>query len=142
MTRQRRQRRKTIALSAIRAVSEIQCSEKEAAAVLGISERTFREMIRIDAKAREVWETGRELGKASIRRAQFALATRYPQMAIYLGKQYLGQTEVSVIEHSGRDGGPIKTLDLTKLTPQGRQDLRKILQQVRVEPRADGKVDK
>src|SRR5690348_13636914 len=101
-----RQRRKTVKVSEIRAVSQLQVSEREAAAFLGITYKTFKEMPRIDASAKEAWEDGRELGRVSIRRAQFMLAQKNPTMAIFLGKQYLGQSEVQVIEHSGRNGEP------------------------------------
>lgn len=132
MARPRQQRKKIVRISEIRALSELQCSEAEAAAALKISLKTFREMLRIDVKAKEAWEDGRQLGRVSIRRKQFALADRHPQMAIFLGKQYLGQSDVSVVEHSGRDGGPIKTLDLTKLDAEGRAQLRDILTKTRV----------
>lgn len=127
-----RQRRKPVTVSAIRALSQLQVSEAEAAAALGISTKTFKEMIRVDVSARDAWEQGRELGKVSLRRAQFLMAQKHPQMAIFLGKQYLGQNEVSVIEHSGRDGGPIRTLDLTRLNSSDRKSLRQILEQARV----------
>lgn len=127
-----RQLRRKIRVSEIRALSELQVSEREAAATLRITLKTFQEMIRVDSRAREAWERGRELGRVSIRRSQFELAKRHPQMAIFLGKQYLGQSEISVIEHSGRDGGPIKTLDLTKLDASGRKALRDVLTTTRV----------
>lgn len=123
-----------VKISQIREMSRIQATEAEAASVLGVTLRTFREMLRVDVKAREAWESGRDEGKVSIRRKQFALADRHPQMAIFLGKQYLGQSEVQVVEHSGRDGGPIKTLDLTRLDAKGRADLREILTKARVKP--------
>ena len=123
-----------VKVSQIREMSRIQATVDEAASVLGVTVKAFREMLRIDVKAREAWEFGRNDGKVSIRRKQFRLADRYPQMAIFLGKQYLGQSEVQVVEHSGRDGGPIKTLDLTKLDAKGRSDLREILNKSRVKP--------
>src|SRR4051812_9615874 len=113
------QRRQKIGLSKIRMLSGLQCSDVEAAAALEISVKTFREMIRIDVRAREAWEQGRERGRVRIRKAQFAIAeggrAGASQMAIFLGKQYLGQTEVQRLEHSGPDGAPIQTLDLSKL---------------------------
>lgn len=127
-----RRRRQPVKVSEIRALSQLQCTEGEAAATLGISLKVFREMLRVDARAREVWDQGRELGKVSIRRKQFALADRHPQMAIFLGKQYLGQSDVSVVEHSGRDGGPVKVLDLARLTPAERAAMRESLTKARV----------
>lgn len=127
-----RQKNKTIRVSEIRRLSALQVSEAEAAAFLGIRLKAFKEMLRVDVAARDAWEQGRELGKVSLRRAQFNLAERNPSMAIFLGKQYLGQNEIQVIEHSGRDGGPIKTLDLNRLDSSGRKQLRSILEQARV----------
>lgn len=128
----KKQRRTTVKLSQIRQLSVLQCTEAEAAAVLGVSVTTFKEMIRIDQKAKKAWEYGREIGRMRIREKQFLLADRHPQMAIWLGKQYLGQSDVQVLEHSGRDGGPIKTLDLAKLDAKGRQGLRDALVKARV----------
>ena len=46
----------------------------------------------------EVFSQKRRIGKISLRRAQFRLAEKNPTMAIWLGKQYLGQTDKAVIE--------------------------------------------
>lgn len=115
----------------IRRLARMQCTEAEAAAVLGIKTKTFVEMIRIDERARTAWEDGRNEGRVKIRKAQFALAERHPQMAIYLGKVVLGQREVTAIEMSGPNGGPIRTLDLEKLDATGRKQLREILLKTR-----------
>jgi len=131
-----RQRRGRVQVSKIRELSKLQVTEREAAAVLGIRLKTFKEILRVDVAAREAWEDGRELGKHRIREIQFRLAERHPQMAIWLGKQILGQSDVSVVEHSGRDGGPIKTLDLSKLDKSQRNDLRQILTAARVKREA------
>lgn len=126
-----RQKKKPVKLSTIRMLSELQCDEAEAAASLGLRLKTFREMLRIDEKAREAWEQGRQLGRTSIRRSQFRLATHNATMAIFLGKQYLGQHETQRLEMSGRDGGPIKTLDLSKLDRNERQGLRAAIEKAR-----------
>ena len=41
----------------------------------------------------EVFKVKRGKGKIALRRAQFELARKYPAMAIFLGKQYLGQKD-------------------------------------------------
>lgn len=41
----------------------------------------------------EVFSVKRGKGKIALRRAQFELAKKYPAMAIFLGKQYLGQKD-------------------------------------------------
>lgn len=123
-----------IKISAIRSLSKLQCSDREAAAHFGVSLKTWQELLRIDTKAREAWEEGREHGKTSLRRKQFRLAETSAPMAIFLGKQYLGQNEVQVLEHSGRDGAPIVTqaIDFKKdLTKEERAALRSIVARAR-----------
>jgi hypothetical protein len=41
----------------------------------------------------EIFEIKRGLGKISLRRSQFRLAEKNAAMAIFLGKQYLGQSD-------------------------------------------------
>lgn len=126
-----RQKKTQVRVSEIRRLSGLQCSEAEAAASLGLRVKTFKEMLRIDVRAREAWEDGRNIGKVGLRRAQFKMAEHNPSMAIFLGKQYLGQNEVQQIEMSGRDGGPIKTLDLGKLSRGERDVFRAALMKAR-----------
>lgn len=80
----------------------IQCNKKELCAVLEVSDKT------LDAFARreygknfsEVWEEKRGIGKISLRRAQFRLAEKNANMAIWLGKQYLDQKDKQEIDHT------------------------------------------
>lgn len=122
-----------IKVSEIRSLSMLQCSDAEAAAHFGITLKTWKELLRIDAKAREAWEAGRQHGKTSLRRKQFRLAETSAPMAIFLGKQYLGQNDVQVLEHSGRDGAPIRTqaINLKDLTKAERDALRSIASRAR-----------
>lgn len=46
----------------------------------------------------EVFSQKRELGKVSLRMSQFRLAEKNATMAIWLGKQYLGQRDEQYIE--------------------------------------------
>lgn len=46
----------------------------------------------------EVFRQKRGTGKISLRRAQFRLAEKNANMAIWLGKQYLGQTDKAIVE--------------------------------------------
>lgn len=48
----------------------------------------------------EVFSLKREAGKISLRRSQFQLAERNAAMAIFLGKQYLGQKDKQEIDHN------------------------------------------
>lgn len=104
----------------------IQCTQEEICGVLGMS------AMHLNKKIKERGEEGvtnfAELrdkhgaeGKAAIRRAQFKAATEEgnPTMLVWLGKQYLHQTDMQVRRLAGHDGGAIKTestvLDEVKL---------------------------
>lgn len=80
-------------LGIVEGLAKIQCSQKEAAAVLGTCRRTFLNFLSRHPEARDRWEFGQEGGKASLRRNQFKLSETNAAMAIWLGKQYLGQRE-------------------------------------------------
>jgi len=80
-------------LQNIRGLGRIQCTFEEAAAVLGVHVDTFSDFLRAQEKAREAFEWGRNEGCASLRRTQMKMAENIPTMAIWCGKQYLGQTD-------------------------------------------------
>lgn len=105
-------------LSTVEGLAKIQCTQGEAAAVLGVSRETLHQFFKANLSAREKWDNGLEGGKASLRRNQFKLSETNAAMCIWLGKQYLGQRDVAVIQHTGDGGGPVKVahaLDLSKL---------------------------
>lgn len=79
----------------IEGLARIQCTLKEAGAVLGVCENTLRYFLSAHEKANAAWEHGKETGKASLRRSQFKMAEHNPTMAIWLGKQCLDQTDKS-----------------------------------------------
>jgi len=87
-------------LEQIRALGKIQCTIKEAAAVLKSSKAGLIAFFESYPDAREVFESGREEGKASLRRRQFQMAEKNPTMSIWLGKQYLEQRDVSQINQN------------------------------------------
>jgi len=78
-----------IDLDMVKRLSGIQCTMTEISAVMGIGLSTLS--TRKDFL--EVYKNGLENGKASLRRIQFHLAEKSAGMAIWLGKQYLGQTD-------------------------------------------------
>jgi hypothetical protein len=94
-------------LKQIKGLAGIQCTQKEAASVLGVCENTFNAFLRCSEKSREAWELGREEGKASLRRLQWATAQKSTTMQIWLGKQYLEQRDkmeesvTATVAHSG-----------------------------------------
>ena len=73
----------------------------------------------------EVFEQKRGLGKISLRRMQFQLAEKSAAMAIFLGKQHLGQRDVQAHEvesHVKVEGNPFEGLttdELRKMAADG-----------------------
>lgn len=80
---------------------ELQCSQKEIASVLKLDRETLR--LKVQDYYKEpyplVFERFAEGGKASLRRTQRKLSQRNASMAIFLGKQYLGQKDNDVSLH-------------------------------------------
>lgn len=75
---------------------EIQCTKEEICAVLNCCLETLDSWCRshYDGKTfSEVFKEKRQGGKASLRRTQWKMSQANPTMAIWLGKQYLGQTD-------------------------------------------------
>ena len=69
----------------VQKLSMIQCTQKEIAYILGLSVRTLQR----DEKFNEIYNIGKENGKMSL------IAEKgNASMAIFLGKQYLGQRDV------------------------------------------------
>jgi hypothetical protein len=88
-------------LAQVQALGKIQCTMKEAAAVLGVTEKTFIEFLQRFKKANEAFVAGKEAGRASLRRQQWKLAeSGHATMQIWLGKQYLGQADKNAVEYS------------------------------------------
>lgn len=82
-------------LKTIEGLARIQCTQREAAAVLRVHPDTFGDFLRSHEKARQAWEDGLQSGKASLRRNQWKMSESNPTMAIWLGKQWLDQTDKS-----------------------------------------------
>lgn len=77
----------------IRGLGQIQCTRKEAAAVLGVNEDTFSSFLRLHTDCFEAFEYGRQEGCVSLRRTQLKMAESNASMAIWCGKQYLNQSD-------------------------------------------------
>lgn len=73
----------------------IQCTKEEICAVLEVSEKTLNSWCNSEygKNFSLVFSKKREYGKSSLRRTQWKLADKNPTMAIWLGKQYLGQRD-------------------------------------------------
>lgn len=71
----------------VRLLAECFCTNEEIAAKLGCSPDT------LTRRFADAIKSGRECAKTILREYQFKLAKTNPAMAIWLGKQYLGQRE-------------------------------------------------
>ena len=119
--------RKTIKISELKRLCELQCSLEEIAFAFNITVDALKKLIEKDEAVKAAINHGQATGKISLRRKQFRLASVSASMAIHLGKQYLGQTDKTQLEVSGPNGGPVETFDYSKLTPDERATLRETL---------------
>ena len=73
----------------------LQCTLEEICGFFGVTDKTLDGWCKRTYKASfsEVFRQKRGTGKISLRRAQFRLAEKNANMAIWLGKQYLGQSD-------------------------------------------------
>lgn len=113
-----------VKVAEVKKLGTLQCTDREAAAFLGIRYNTFKNLLRDDPKVREAWDRGKYLGLISLRRKQFRLASKSSTMAIFLGKQYLGQRDLQSHAFEGADGEP---LDLSGLSKDEREKLREFI---------------
>ena len=97
-------------------LAAIQCTEIEIAGILDISERTLQR----DAEFCRIYSLKKDSGKASLRRMQWKKAEEgNATLLIWLGKQYLGQTDKQEMEHSGGTSQDITTKpDYSKLSTE------------------------
>lgn len=96
--------KKQIDYEAVEKLANIQCTQEEIASFLNLSVRTLQR----DEEFCRVYKKGQENGRMSLRRMQFKLAEKNTAMAIFLGKQYLGQKDV--VENEITDNGILDDL--------------------------------
>lgn len=101
--------RKVIKQKQFEALCAIQCTLEEMEGVLGCCGDTIEKWCKetYGKGFSEVFAEKRGIGRASLRRYQYQMAQKNPTMAIWLGKQWLGQTDkqesvVSVISDDTR----------------------------------------
>lgn len=82
--------KKEIDYSIVEKLANIQCTQEEIANFLEVSVRTLQR----DDEFCRIYKKGQDNGKMSLRRIQYKLAEKNTSMAIWLGKQYLGQKDV------------------------------------------------
>ena len=90
----------------------IQCTLEEICDVFGVTDKTLNSWCKetYGTTFSEVFGKKRALGKMSLRRAQFRLAEKNAAMAIFLGKNYLGQTDQVETKIEFEDDGFIEAL--------------------------------
>lgn len=91
-------------LSVIRGMRNVQCTAEEIAAAMSVSLSAFAAFRKRCPEAEEAFRHGEALGKVSLRRTQFRLAQKQGSVAIFLGKQYLGQADKIDTKHTGDIG--------------------------------------
>ena len=94
-------------IAVIEALARVQCTHDEIAACLGTTKDTLYAKHNIEAFS-TAYKKGIEEGKMSLRRTQFKLAQESATMAIWLGKQILGQREKPIEESGDTDDTPVE----------------------------------
>jgi glucosamine 6-phosphate synthetase-like amidotransferase/phosphosugar isomerase protein len=80
-------------------LGSLQCTMAECAAVMKVNESTLKNRPDFLTKFKQ----GKENGKMSLRRIQWAHARRSYSMAMFLGKVYLGQREQETVDMQNLD---------------------------------------
>lgn len=81
-------------IGTLQGLGQIQATIRESAAVLGVSMDTLIAFLdRNNGKMRKIFDDAKETGKVSLRRTQFRQAQTHIAMAIFLGKNYLNQSD-------------------------------------------------
>jgi hypothetical protein len=80
-------------LLALFKLGKLKCTVPEASAFLGVGMSTLEKFLQNFSEARSAWDEGQEHGKISLRRKQLQLADKNAAMAIFLGKNILGQKD-------------------------------------------------
>lgn len=99
------------------------CSEEEIASWFDVSVDTLCRWCKREygVTFAEIYKTKSEKGRIALRRYQFKLAEKYPAMAIFLGKQYLGQRD-NVDNIEGVDEGVPPVINIIDCSKDGEDD--------------------
>lgn len=112
-------------------LGSIQATTREASAFFRVSEPTFLKFVSDFPLARAVWDEAREQGRMSLRRTQLNQAlSGNPTMLVWLGKQYLGQTDVARLDATVKQETThiVDSVDLAALSRDERDMLRQVAQ--------------
>lgn len=94
--------RKEINQKQFEALCGIQCTEDEICAVLDVTDKTLNAWCRrtYHATFSDVFKQKRKIGLSSLRRTQWNMAKVNTSMAIFLGKNYLGQSDRTIVDQT------------------------------------------
>jgi len=126
-------------LEELERLSRLNCTMPEISAYFDIPLRTLEDKFTNEVDVRKAIEKGRATGKLSLRRRQIQIMeeTNNPTMAIWLGKQMLGQTDkqeiVQDINIEDR-----KVLDISRLTDDDLNNLERTLKYALVDESESG----
>lgn len=106
MHKSHQSRVKEVDWETIKKLAAMQCTTEEIASFFGFSRQVlYRAAIEVyDRPIKELLDEWRLGGHCSLRRNQWKLAEKNAAMAIFLGKQYLGQIDDFKMRHSGDVG--------------------------------------
>jgi hypothetical protein len=109
-----------ITAKTLRGLGRLQPTLDEVASVFGCTKRTVQHHLKANPELAQALEDGKNAGRLNLRRTQLRHAegtgSGAVNMAIHLGKHWLGQTDKSLVEMTGKNGGPIQTFDYSKLS--------------------------
>ena len=89
-------------MGAVEQLCRLNCTDAEIAAFFDVCLRTVERERQSNPEFNEAIEKGKSYGKLSLRRKQVELANEgNATMLIWLGKQYMGQSDKLTSEHTG-----------------------------------------
>jgi hypothetical protein len=106
--------RKNIDQKQFESLCGLQCTQEEMCCFFNVDDVTLNRWCKRTYKKSfsEVFKSKRGTGKISLRRNQWKLAETNVAMAIFLGKQYLGQSDNPVVDQeTTADDGFLKALE-------------------------------
>tara|TARA_R110001632_G_C11265888_1_gene410371 strand:+ start:483 stop:1004 length:522 start_codon:yes stop_codon:yes gene_type:complete len=126
-------------LEELERLSRLNCTMPEISAYFDIPLRTLEDKFANELDVRKAIEKGRATGKLSLRRRQIQIMeeTNNPTMAIWLGKQLLGQTDKQeIIQDINIEDR--KVLDISRLTDDDLNNLERTLKYALVDESESG----
>jgi hypothetical protein len=121
-------------LGQIKALGAIHCTQAEIAAVLQVSANTIQRFLADYPEAQEAYDIGKASFRVSLRRKQFLLADTNAGMAIFLGKNYLGQKDIPDEGAGPRHDAPGGQLQVAAYTAEELRQLERLVDIGREDP--------